>query len=262
MPFTKPFSAGDPSKHIFHILNGDALSEQFPADIPGQRIVAREALADGLIQGSTPEQFFAGRLTYMQEKYGISAEEYTRLSIGEFQKIQCIPPDAFVFLWFEDDVFCQLNCWFVAFLLAYEHHRGPCYLIRPQEHSHLGFGGLSREDLLALYREKAQLVDVNKLSELWKTVQTGKAAAALDHAREALQAYPFIATAVGAYFEALPGANDPGRPKRSLICIVKELGTTDFRKVFAEFNKREAIYGYGDLQVQRLLQELVESGLV
>lgn len=262
MPFTKPFAAGDPSQNIFHILNGDALSTQFPVDIPGQRIVAREVLSDGVIQGNTPEQFFAGRLSYMQEKYGISKAEYTRLTLTEFNRIRQIPPDAFVFLWFEDDVFCQLNCWFVAALLAYEHHRGPCYLIRPQEHSRFGFGGLSNESLLELYREKPFLLDVNKISELWKIIQTGDTLTALTYARDTLQAYPFIAPAVEAYLDSLPSANDLGRPKRSLIQIVQELGTTDLGPVFAEFSKREAIYGYGDLQVKRLLQELVESGLV
>ncbi|MEP6788827.1 MAG: hypothetical protein ABJB40_10380, partial [Acidobacteriota bacterium] len=30
-------------------------------------------------------------------------------------------------------------------------------------------------------------------------------------------------------------------------------GETDFSKIFVEFNKRAGVYGYGDLQVQHLL---------
>jgi hypothetical protein len=38
-----------------------------------------------------------------------------------------------------------------------------------------------------------------------------------------------------------------------------ELGTTDFGLIFKEFNKREAIYGFGDLQVKRLLDGLLNK---
>jgi len=40
---------------------------------------------------------------------------------------------------------------------------------------------------------------------------------------------------------------------------MKELETQDFGPVFREFTKRESIYGYGDLQVKRLFDELLQE---
>jgi len=48
------------------------------------------------------------------------------------------------------------------------------------------------------------------------------------------------------------------RPVQSLKEIKEELKTDDFGIIFREFSKREAIYGFGDLQVKRLLDELPE----
>ena len=50
-----------------------------------------------------------------------------------------------------------------------------------------------------------------------------------------------------------------GRPIQSLITIMKELDTEEFGPVFREFNKRESIYGFGDLQVKRLFDEIINN---
>jgi len=47
-----------------------------------------------------------------------------------------------------------------------------------------------------------------------------------------------------------------GRPSQSLIRIINELNTVEFEPIFREFSKREDIYGFGDLQVKRLFNEI------
>lgn len=44
---------------------------------------------------------------------------------------------------------------------------------------------------------------------------------------------------------------------QALQQIIDELGTEEFTLVFREFCKREGIYGFGDLQVKRLYDELL-----
>ncbi|WP_211277476.1 hypothetical protein [Nonlabens spongiae] len=43
----------------YHILNGDALKEQFPKTIPGKIIVGRECLVDGPVQGDSLSAFLS-----------------------------------------------------------------------------------------------------------------------------------------------------------------------------------------------------------
>ena len=68
--------------------------------------------------------------------------------------------------------------------------------------------------------------------------------------------FPFIEVAVDAHLERQPTTDSPGRPIESLIQIKKELNTDKFGPIFQEFCKREAIYGFGDLQVKKLLDQV------
>ena len=53
-----------------HILNGDCLLEQFPEEIMGSRIVCRECLVDGDVQGSDLEEFFRIRAEFISNLHG------------------------------------------------------------------------------------------------------------------------------------------------------------------------------------------------
>jgi len=74
-----------------------------------------------------------------------------------------------------------------------------------------------------------------------------------------LPEYPFIMNAVEAHIARNPMGNDGGKPMKTLKEIVKNLGPDNFGKVFAEFNKKESIYGFGDLQVKRMFDQIVKS---
>ena len=59
-----------------------------------------------------------------------------------------------------------------------------------------------------------------------------------------------------AHIERISTEENLGRPVQSLIQIMKELETEEFEPVFREFCIRESIYGFGDLQVKRLFDEI------
>jgi len=67
--------------------------------------------------------------------------------------------------------------------------------------------------------------------------------------------------AIHAHLQRFPSETETnkeklGRPKISLIQIMNELKSEEFAPVFREFSKRESIYGFGDLQVKRLFDEV------
>src|SRR5512133_465390 len=103
---------------MYHILNGDSLREQFPEDLKGVILITRECLIDGDVKGSLNDDFFSTRTKFIRDSYGNDGETFYRQNIvTEFIKMQTIPEDADVNLWFEDDLFCQTNLWFVTNVL-------------------------------------------------------------------------------------------------------------------------------------------------
>jgi hypothetical protein len=241
----------------YHILNGDALLEQFPANIPGERMVARECLVDGDLEGDTLEAFYRSRAQFISRYYsGYTPEDYYRQTVAEFGKIQHIPKGVDVNLWFEDDLFCQVNFWFVTHLLHRFGQGQRVFLIRPRKINPYGFGGLGSEDLRALYEQRIRMTNISEIAALWDAYRAGNAAALQGAANTLCPQYPFIWKAVQAHLDRDPVNPAADRPKQVLLAIIEELQTEAFGPVFKAFCEREPIYGFGDLQVRRLLREL------
>ncbi|NEQ49149.1 MAG: DUF1835 domain-containing protein [Leptolyngbya sp. SIO3F4] len=243
-------------KH-YHILNGDALKEQFPEALSGERIVASECLVDGDVQGDTLEAFFETRAKFISDFYGdYSREDYYRDSATEFEKIQGIPTGSSVYLWFEDDLFCQVNAWFVSHLLLHFVPDSTVFLIRPQVHTPYGFGGLSASELEQAFADRVRISDLAPFARLWEAYRVQDLETLKETARSLEAEFPFIPTAVEAHIARIPTDTHPGRPTQALLEIMQELQTEEFGPVFRAFHQRESIYGFGDLQVKRLFDAL------
>lgn len=241
----------------YHILNGDSLLQQFPKSIQGKIIVARECLVDGNVKGNTLTDFFKVRAKFISNNYkGCTIEDYFENTVPEIQKIQQIPDHADINLWFEDDLFCQVNLWFVLNLVMKSNRIKQLFLIRPKTHNQYGFGGLSKSELISIFKNRLKLTQLHTLSLLWDFYQTNDTAQLMETAKRLKKLYPFIETAVKAHQQRIPTHGNLGRPIQSLIKIMNELNTTEFEPLFKEFCKREYIYGFGDLQVKKLLDEI------
>ena len=241
----------------YHILNGDALKEQFPQDLEGEQIIMRECLVDGDVQGNTLEDFFKNRAAFIANAYeDVTEEGYFQKTSTEFKKIESIPQDAEINLWFEDDLFCQVNFWFVCYLLNHYQKKNEVFLVRPKEHTQYGFAYYKPEELNELFENRLP-IQIDAFKDLWVSYQNKQIDQLLDLAKTLTPFYPFLLPAVEAHMARIPQEGKSGRPIESLKRIMAELQTDKFGPVFQEFCKQESIYGFGDLQVKRLFDELV-----
>lgn len=244
-------------KDQYHILNGDVLKDQFPENILGEIIIARECLMDGPVDGNTLDELYITRANFLNENFGkCSHEDYLKKSAIEFQKAQSIPSEASINLWFEDDLFCQVNLWFIIKLISDSQNNNDVYLIRPNAQNPYNFGNLCKTELVAAYHNRSLLADLDLLADLWTFYQQGKVEKLLLAAKALEGQYPFILPAVIAHIERVPSNGDLGRPRRVLLQLMKEFDTAQFDVIFKEFSKRESIYGFGDSQVERMFDEL------
>lgn len=78
------------------------------------------------------------------------------------------------------------------------------------------------------------------------------------------ESFPFIPEAVQAHLDREAKGSSLGRPMDTLRKIISELDSEqgsksiskNFGPIFQKFCRREAIYGYGDLQVLRMVEQL------
>jgi len=244
----------------YHILNGDSLQGQFPSSILGKTIVARECLVDGDVTGTTLDELFSMRAAFLTNFIDtLNEKNYYQTTVAEFERMQQIPENSEINLWFEDDLFCQVNLWFVFHLLKENCKNSLIYLVRPNKGNEYSFGNMSKSELTEAFqnRIKIELKEFQKLAKLWRFYQNNEIDRIVEIANNLKINYPFLLPAIYAHSNRIHRNGQLGRPVQSLIQIKKELETSEFDPVFKEFCKREAIYGFGDVQVKRMLDELV-----
>jgi hypothetical protein len=247
--------------NIYHILNGDALKSQFPESIIGELIVARECLVDGNIQGDSLSELIANRAEFIESYPQIPEGEYFKTTVPEINKIRNIPQRATIYCWFEDDLFCQVNFWFVLHLLAEQELNYKIYLVRPNQGNEYSFGHMSQGELTTAYNA-ANIIEATEfkaLANLWRSYQHKHLDEMLMLAENYVDEFPFLLPAINAEIDRLPDDSGYGRPERRLLLIMKQLGTNDFAAVFRLFHQSEAIYSFGDLQVKRMFDELLRN---
>jgi len=244
----------------YHILNGDALKEHFPSALSGELIVARECLVDGNVQGDSLDELFANRAKHIESYSEVPEGEYFKITVPEINKIRNIPQGTKVYCWFEEDLFCQVNFWFVLHLLVEKLSVNELYLVRPSKGNEYAFGHMNSEGLQKAYEQASQIsiVEFEALSKLWRLYQHENYNDMLKIAEGFTDKYSFLAPAIQAQIDRLPDFTGLGRPERSLLAIMNELKTKEFPAVFSVFHQREAIYSFGDLQVKRMFDELLK----
>src|SRR5690606_38038558 len=138
-----------------------------------------ECLIDGDLSGDTLSEFWKNRATFISDAYSATKDDYFTRVVTAFDTILNLPEDAEVNLWFENDLFCQANMWFVMSLLS-EHPPKALYSVFPVIDNPIdqwqGFGASDTQKLEKAYQSRVlvTLKDIQLGASLWKAYKHGE----------------------------------------------------------------------------------------
>lgn len=242
-------------KNIFHITNGDYLADQLKeTSIDGEIIVSREALVSGPLQADSLEEFWKIRSEFILKDYNAPIKSYYRKVVSEFEKMINIPEGSEVNLWFEDDLFCQVNLWFCISLLSKNKSLNIDRVFpKTSEKDHWkGFSVSTNSDLeeslqsKVLFKEK----DIEIALRLWKAYQNQDKISLKQLSANESDCFHFLKEVIDVYSN-----KDPEVFIKNLI----ENGTTDFNSIFKKFQEELEILGFGDLQVKSIFEKILHQ---
>jgi hypothetical protein len=237
---------------IYNIVSGDALAESLAhRGVAGEVIVCRECLIEGPLGGDTPEEFWGARAAFIRAAFGDSAEDFYEKVITELEKIGNIPAAAEVNLWFGDDLFCQANMWFVLSLL-WEAGCEKVFRVFPE--GEIDFGSIADKSLTRALERKASFSkqDLVLGTALWKAYKLNERFYFEKLSKTESKVFRDLEECCRAHLERFGDAPRPQRVLREIMAA----GKTELGDIFQEFSQREPIYGFGDTQVKRLLENL------
>jgi hypothetical protein len=240
-----------------HILNGDALAEKFT--LPGKQIIFRECLIDGPAQSDSVEAFWEMRSAFIDESFGVKSQgRYFTHVRDEINRLLSAEREADINLWFEHDLFCQVNMWFLIFFIKEHGISNRLFRVMPSssgENMWQGFGGLDSVQFQECYSKRVSFstADIRLGVDLWTSYRNNDLKALKLLSKTNSPSFPFLQQVCDAHIDRFPF--DKGRPQRRLKEIV-DSGFNDFKQIFNEFSRTEGIYGFGDIQIKKMLANL------
>jgi hypothetical protein len=248
----------------YHILNGDCLADQLKQTVlQDAYIICRECLIDGQVNATNITDFWNIRATFVVDTYKASTDDYYRKVVDELGKINSIPDDSEVCLWFENDLFCQVNMWFILSMLS-NRTKIKLYRIFPISDNNndlwKGFGIANTEMLERAYLSKILLnsSDINLGKQLWMAYQNADFEQLKELSKNQSACFQYLVEVCQAHIDRFPNDDTLGRPQRVIKEII-ETKSKNFMEVFSEFSIREGIYGLGDLQVKCIYDSLIDG---
>jgi hypothetical protein len=237
-----------------HVLPGDSLTEEFrKTGINGDIIVCRECLVVGPVDADNPDEFWDQRAHFILAEYAEDEIAFHERVADELEQLRDIEAGTEVHLWFEYELFCSVNMWFCISLL--QDTGADIYRVEPVELSTedrwKGFGQLDASELQKCFDARKLLTkdDIDLGSSLWAAFREGDNEKLSELAARASDRFPYLQ-------EVVDAATQKDTLPVKLLREIKRDGIKEFDDIFAEFTQRAGVYGFGDLQVQRLLDHL------
>ena len=243
----------------YHVLNGDALEDKFPVhSIDGDLIVWREAFMDGPVTELPDKLFWETRAKFIASEFDVTVEEYREKFVSQFEIINQIRTEDKVFLWFEDDLFCQVNMWFAINLLS-RFGLTNLYRVFPLvDQTHWsGFGNSDQVELANCFKnaELLEPTEVVNIRKLWSAYVQQNEVQLIELSNRGIHGIRFLPEVIQAHLDRMPNEDSAGRPQKVLSEIIRS-GAKNFEEIFMQFYNREGIYGYGDVQVRKMLMDI------
>jgi len=237
-----------------HVLAGDSLAAEFKkAAIEGDAVICRECLIDGNLGGELLWDFWKTRASYISSIYSEPEKNYYRKVVGEFLKLVRGDADE-IYLWFEYDLFCQTNMWFILSLLSKVPLKN-LFRVAPLPAGSIwnGFGDHDAGQLRKAFENRERFTyDETQLGVgLWHAYKNADLSQLEKLSAQNSKCFPYLKEACAAEIERKKN----NRPQQTLRDILNR-GKKDFAEIFKEFSASEGVYGFGDLQVKLMLNQI------
>jgi hypothetical protein len=241
---------------VLHVLNGDATATVFArAGIPGDTLVWRDILCEGpAISGLDAA---ARRAAYLAAHLDIDAGEYVRAWQAEHAALAGVGGHDEVVLWFEQDLFCAVNLWY---LLTRVGGIAAASLVYPSLDDVRGLGAAAPEQLASLFAARRRLTSdaVESGRAAWQAYAAASPAPAQAGIRAGDGSLPFVAAALERHLARLPALVTGLNEIEEAALQEADGAGRPFPALFAAVTAREPLrrHGMGDVQLAATLRAL------
>ena len=253
---------------MLHIHNGDCSANVAKqSTIPGEHFAWREALIDGPAPANVSEaEWRKVRASHLREFYGVDPNESENGLRLQEDKLASYSEHDEVVLWFEHDLFCQIN---LLYLLDWfsqrELGKTRLSLIFVGEYPGLpnfrGLGELTPEQMASLFPARREILPAQfeLATAAWAAYRSPDPTGIERLLEIDFAPMPFLKQALRLHLERFPFVrNGLGRIQNKGLEFI-ETGLHKFTEIFPRFADAERSYGLGDSQFWIAMNQMVHA---
>ena len=250
---------------ILHILNGDSTREMLAlSGLEGEVAVWRDVLSDGpAIEKVGSEEFWQARTSYMSQTFGITKEDFEAKAKDEFAKIEQFREYQEVVLWFEYDLFCQIN---LIALMHWFHgqERGNTkvsLICVGQEEGYdrlVGLGEMKPDHFPDLFARRRIMgtYDFVFTSDAYTAWCSADPTDLDNFILMSSNEFPYLSDALQSHQRRFPGTETGLTEIELKVIELVRSGVTDRRKLVGQLLRWQGYQGFGDLQYFQILDRM------
>lgn len=250
---------------ILHILNGDSTLHQFQAaGLSGNTFVWREVLSDGPVNVNfASNKFWSERDEFMTSEFKLTESRYKTDLVEPFIKMnESLSDYEEIVLWFEYDLFCQINMVALIQWLGKQELNSTVSLICPGKMDDsdrlFGLGEISADKYVGLFESRIKLGsrEFEFCNDVYEAYCSADPNDLYNYVLMTFSEFPYLPDAIEAHFRRFPDS-DTGLTEIELVILdfIKE-GETDSRKLVGKMLNWQKYHGFGDLQYANILDTL------
>jgi len=242
------------------------LSTMRESNIAGDCIVFRELLCEGPISkhiGS--DNFWNLRSTYFESELNVNRPNYLNKVIKELTKIEDLSNYDEAVLWFEYDLFCQVNLIALCSYLLKHYSNDINYSLicvgkNQQSENLLTLADYSPKEYQKLYKERVKLTydDLLFTKECWEKYVTNDLQELKEFNFNKNNKFTYLQLAMDQHLKRFSDSITLNQIDGKLLEVIHNNVFTerDIIKELLIWQKKETVYGFGDLQYVKYLEKL------
>ena len=248
-----------------HITNGDSFTERLKSlDIPGDIVTWREMLCEGKTESNVgSESFWKTRFEFLSKNYKVTKTWFVEKTLKEYRSLCNHKQQDQIILWFEYDLFCQINMLAViSWLKSYRRHAEISLVCSGDEDESdrlYGLNELSDEQLHRLYGNRVALTqdDIEYADYVWQLYCSDNPIR-LEHLSD-FENYQFdyLSDAIKAHLQRFPSIkNGLNAVENNILALSVQEKPKSKKELLGKVIKNQGVYGFGDSQYERMIGRL------
>lgn len=249
-----------------HITNGDFLTQRLNSlDLKGEMITWREMLCEGkTLTEVGSESFWKTRFEFLNKHYKISKSRFIEQTLKEYRSLCNHKQQDQITLWFDYDLFCQINMLaIISWLKSYRRHAEISLVSSgsyvPGEEAPKSLSEMDNTELLGIYGKRIKLSqdDIEYADYIWQLYCSNNPIR-LENVGD-FQNYQFdnLANAIAAHLKRFPSIhNGLNEVENQVLRVAMEKHPDSKKELLSLILKNQGIYGFGDTQYDRVITKI------